>query len=310
MSIRIIILFVLLLTFSFIYCSPNYYTVETFPDSLVKPELCNLSSPGYVCDSDHLLKPFNDTFSGAEYLSEHLRRIRYTTNCSCSDEDRSYGSCQTINPHGYTISVVIIRSIGRSDGMTNVGNVNQTLQVFAEALRRRQNRGQCADDALIIVVDEWKAIHTAVGEVTGKLLTSDVLMRVNQETEQLFAEANYLYGLTFMIDRYGQILQQSVRYPEAKKYWWMIWSRLIGSWLNIFLSFLVLFTFAMLITLISIRFCCNRKQTYTEEGLLTRDPNWSHVINWKRNDEGEAIMASGNADKLIFARICRLLDMF
>lgn len=37
-------------------------------------------------------------------------------------------------------------------------NLNHTLQVFAEMLRRRQNRAQCADDALIVVVTDWNAV--------------------------------------------------------------------------------------------------------------------------------------------------------
>ncbi|EJW72125.1 hypothetical protein WUBG_16970 [Wuchereria bancrofti] len=48
-------------------------------------------------------------------------------------------------------------------------------------LRRRQHRGQCADDALIVAVADWKAVYTSVGEVIGRALTSNVIMRINRE---------------------------------------------------------------------------------------------------------------------------------
>ncbi|VDN82465.1 unnamed protein product [Brugia pahangi] len=263
MSIHIIMIIPLLsLIFPFIYCSSNY-TVETFPDSLVRPDLCNLSSPGFACDPDQLLKRFNHTLSGAEYLSKHLQRIRYATNCPCLEVDKSYGYCPSNNSHGYTISVAIIRSIGmNSDKTMNGEDLNHTIQIFAEMLRRRQNRGQCADDALIVAVADWKAVYTSVGEVIGRALTSNIIMRINREAESLFVNANYLYGLTFMVNRYGQILQHSMQSSEIKS-WWMIWSRIMDSWLNIFLSLIVIISFIILVILVIIRFCCSEKQSYT-----------------------------------------------
>ncbi|VDM93608.1 unnamed protein product [Onchocerca ochengi] len=184
MSIHIIIPF-LSLTFTLIHCSLNY-TIETFPDSLVRSDLCGLNSPGFACDPDQVLKRFNRTFSGAEYLSQHLQQIRYTTNCSCLNEDKSYGHCSAINPHGYTLSIAVLRSIAMNNDTMNSENLNDTLQIFAENLRRQQHRGQCADDALIVVIADRKAVHTSVGEVIGRTLTSNVITRTNREVGKAF----------------------------------------------------------------------------------------------------------------------------
>ncbi|VDO75757.1 unnamed protein product, partial [Onchocerca flexuosa] len=157
MSIRIIIIQnYLLLTFTLIHCSLNY-TIETFPDSLVRSDLCGINSPGFVCDPDRVLARFNRTFSGAEYLSQHLQQIRYATNCSCPNEDKSYGNCTAIDPHGYTLSIAVMRSIEMNNDMMNSGNLNDTFRIFADNLRRRQNRGQCADDVLIVLIADWRA---------------------------------------------------------------------------------------------------------------------------------------------------------
>uniref|UniRef100_A0A1I7VZ82 ANF_receptor domain-containing protein n=1 Tax=Loa loa TaxID=7209 RepID=A0A1I7VZ82_LOALO len=186
--------------------------IETFPDSLIKPDLCNLNAPGLACDPDQLLRRFNQTLSGAEYLSHYLQQIRYATKCPCLKDDNLYGHCSTINPRGYTISIAVMRSIEMiNDDMMNTVSRNRTVQVFAEMLRRRQHRGQCADDALIVAITDWKIVYTSVDEVIGRALTTSAITEVNREAESLFTSANYLYGLTFMVNRYGQILQYSER---------------------------------------------------------------------------------------------------
>ncbi|CAG9538943.1 unnamed protein product [Cercopithifilaria johnstoni] len=154
MSIHIIIPF-LLFIFSLIHCSPKY-TIETYPDSLVEPDLCNLNSPGFACDPDQLLKPFNHTLSGAEYLSQHLRRIRYATNCPCLKKDELYGYCSNVNSHGYTISIAIMKLIAMNNDTMSAENHNHSVQIFAKMLQRQQHRSQCADDALIVAVADWK----------------------------------------------------------------------------------------------------------------------------------------------------------
>ncbi|KAM3716133.1 Protein LST4 [Dirofilaria immitis] len=261
MSIYIIIIIPFLsFTFSLIHRSSNY-TIETFPDSLARPDLCGINSPGFACDPDQLLQRFNHTFSGAEYLSQHLQRIRYATNCSCLEEDRLYGHCSIINPHGYTISIAVMKSIAINNDTMNSKRLIDSLRIFAENLRQRQNRGQCADDALIVAIANWNFVYTSVGEVIGKVLTPSVIARISQEAEPLLSSANYLYGLTFMVDGYGQFLQYSAPDTENKS-WKMIWSSIMSNWLNIFLSLIVLISFVILIVLIVMRFCCNEKQKY------------------------------------------------
>ncbi|VDN06014.1 unnamed protein product [Thelazia callipaeda] len=218
-----------------------HFTVETFPDSLVDPHKCGLSSAGFVCDPDHILKPFSNTLSGAEYLSQYLQQIRYITNCSCIEEDIAYGSCPVIDAHGYTLSIVIMASIDLNTTTTNKEDVNHAVEKLAQALRRRYNRGQCADDALIVVLTDWEVL-----------------------SEPLFAEKNYLYGLTFLVNRYAQLLQFSHR--ESKKiYWWMeLRSRIArSSWLTVLLGLLVIVNFLILFILLIIRCACREKQTYT-----------------------------------------------
>ncbi|VBB27945.1 unnamed protein product [Acanthocheilonema viteae] len=168
------------LIFPLIHCLPDY-TIETFPDSLLRPDLCNLSSPGFACDPDQLLERFNHTLSGAEYLSQHLQRIRNTTDCPCLEEDKLYDYCPIINSHGYTISVAIMKSIEMNSSMINAENRIHTVQTFADMLRQRQNRSQCADDALIVAVTDWKAVYTSLGEVIGRMLTSSIITRITRE---------------------------------------------------------------------------------------------------------------------------------
>ncbi|EFO13067.2 hypothetical protein LOAG_15463 [Loa loa] len=257
-NVIIIIIPFLSLIFPFIHCLPNY-TIETFPDSLIKPDLCNLNAPGLACDPDQLLRRFNQTLSGAEYLSHYLQQIRYATKCPCLKDDNLYGHCSTINPRGYTISIAVMRSIEMiNDDMMNTVSRNRTVQVFAEMLRRRQHRGQCADDALIVAITDWKIVYTSVDEVIGRALTTSAITEVNREAESLFTSANYLYGLTFMVNRYGQILQYSERKSLS-----MIWSLIMNTWLHIFLTSIILITSGILVILLIIRFCCNKKQTYT-----------------------------------------------
>jgi hypothetical protein len=57
-------------------------------------------------------------------------------------------------------------------------NPEQLAEVFAKVLRRRQRRGQCEDDVLIVYSVEDDALYTAVGETARRKLHPDVVTEV------------------------------------------------------------------------------------------------------------------------------------
>ncbi|KAE9546842.1 hypothetical protein FO519_009946, partial [Halicephalobus sp. NKZ332] len=127
-------LFLLLISFceSFLY-----YTPDTYPDSLRNPNACGLRSPGWACDPNLIL---GDNI--AEAMNIISTNIQHNTNCSCENQN------QCSYPHtGFTISVAILEKIKDNDDIINPSTDHKLklAEVFANALRIRQNRGHCGD---------------------------------------------------------------------------------------------------------------------------------------------------------------------
>ncbi|KJH41162.1 hypothetical protein DICVIV_12863 [Dictyocaulus viviparus] len=89
-----------------------------------------------------------DNSDTCHVLSDLLNDVRENTKCSCSPMD--VGQCDD-STHGFTISVVIIRKMMLDITECKPDNIRDVARHFTEALRERQNRGQCNDDLLVVL---------------------------------------------------------------------------------------------------------------------------------------------------------------
>uniref|UniRef100_A0A158P869 Exostosin domain-containing protein n=1 Tax=Angiostrongylus cantonensis TaxID=6313 RepID=A0A158P869_ANGCA len=159
MVTRVIVLLILPRLASTFYA----YTPETFPDSIEQPIACNMHQASFLCDpSNQKILLINENF----YSFPILSLFRPSTRCTCSPMD--VGQCDD-SPRGFTISVAVVRK------MVNLDSIRMAAEEFADALRERQNRGQCNDDVLIFVsVDDHvvKYFSTLIIPVDIVILTT------------------------------------------------------------------------------------------------------------------------------------------
>lgn len=184
------------------------YTPVTYPNSLRDFRLCRVMDPSLACDPNHILNDI-DGKEGIEMLHRDLSMLQETTNCSCTPEDNSLGSCNYPKSQGYTVSVAVLNKV-RDDPSdpTDPQTRQQKVAIFGKDLRLRYYRGQCSDDAFIILSANDSTVWTAVGEVMSRKLTQDLITSVSMVAEEkYFVKKQYTEGLLYMVNQYTEILK-------------------------------------------------------------------------------------------------------
>ncbi|MFH4983588.1 hypothetical protein AB6A40_010297 [Gnathostoma spinigerum] len=201
------------------------------------------------------MKMLNHT--GVTLLSQLTSRIQQTTNCSCLAEDAEFGSCNKLYTQGYTISVAVMRSLKMNASKMDEQSRLEAIRNFADSLRRRLNRGQCDDDALIAVAIDERAVWTSVGKVTERRLSEDHIMAITAQAESLFSKGLYTDGLRYMLESYEKVLQGgtvaiSSTFPWPLPLWVIITAACLG-----------LLLIVLLISIVVLKFCLPRRDHYT-----------------------------------------------
>ena len=185
-----------------------------------------------------------------------LKNVQHNTNCSCENRNQCLTPSQ-----GFTISVAILEKINDDDN----SNVNVTLERrlqlaknFADILRRRQNRGQCEDDILIVLSKLDSVVYTAAGETVAKFLTPEIIKNVEERAVPKLNNNQYFEAVSEIVLSYEDILEGKPVKGDAKEPWyhplplWAVWA--IGG----FLVFLILLIIALII------FCCTKRKRTRE----------------------------------------------
>lgn len=184
-----------------------YYSPDVFPDSYHDLKRCGVTSKSSVCDPDNILGE-----EGVNLLHGITKSIESSTNCSCLPSDTPLGTC-SLEPRGYIISVAVLSKIyvySRSEGIKH-----DLERIFPDALRRKQDRGQCDDDILIVLALKNNVIATSVGSVARRKLHSEVVDKVIELARFRYLDQNeYAKGLHLMIEIFGKVLSGQ-NYLEA-----------------------------------------------------------------------------------------------
>ncbi|KAL3069700.1 hypothetical protein niasHS_015934 [Heterodera schachtii] len=167
-----------------------------------------------VCDPDKLLNDYYDSTSGRisalGLLDAATRHIRRNSECICDTagpQGRAFGHdsvCQQNPPLGFAVSVAVLGKMEVSDEQRRRYRSGAHLPaIFANELRNRLQRGQCADDVLIVLAINDSSTAQA----------------------QFFSRSDYTGGLLYMLDEYGRRLGappfrvEQIKEREAVGWW-------------------------------------------------------------------------------------------
>ncbi|CAD5205506.1 unnamed protein product [Bursaphelenchus okinawaensis] len=175
-----------------------YYSPDTYPDSFRDFRSCGLPWRSLVCDADGVLDE-----EGRLLLDKSTRLIENNTKCGCAPQDGPFGSC--LEDKGYRISVAILDSIFVESSEEVVKE--RLERVFPEALRKKQERGQCDDDIVIVLAVKNRIIATSVGMVARRKLNFEIVDKVTEFAKiRHLDQGEYAKGLNLMIEIFGKVL--------------------------------------------------------------------------------------------------------
>jgi len=258
----------------------NYeeYSPHTYPDSDRDWELCGLSEQGLACDPSSILNFVNNN-SGLLLIEEKLQKIRKNSKCICDDPELQgkfgvksasiFPKCFRESPRGFTISVAVLKKIYEGDLLTQ--SKQHLAMVFSTTLLHRLERGQCNDDAIIVLSVLDSSVWTATGQFIEAILTQEFITNASQRAKHLFMNRDYSNGLLQMIEDFADRLEvsspdikvgEAVKVTEPKHGGWFdehLWSAFpewirkseLKGWtfavlLIIFLLFVVLIVFTVM----------------------------------------------------------------
>ncbi|VDM54629.1 unnamed protein product [Angiostrongylus costaricensis] len=152
------------------------------------------------------------------------------------------GQCDD-SPHGFTISVAVVRKMVVYVMHSNVDTIRMAAEEFADALRERQNRGQCDDDVLIFVSVDDHVVWTSLGSVTKRYLTDSAVNAVTTRAELHIQSGDYMEGILYMVESYTTLLKgESLDLSTGFKWRVPLWLAITtGSGLVIFLLAMTVF---------------------------------------------------------------------
>ncbi|KAI1728338.1 modulator of levamisole receptor-1 domain-containing protein [Ditylenchus destructor] len=205
------------------------YNPDTYPDSKWDWTLCRMPGPSLVCDPNQLLNPTKYGIDGGLALHQALERIQKLTKCNCGSDSESVGFCDTDNPRGYTISIAVLRKIYVDE--PNSKSEEELVSVFANALRNRFSRGQCQDDAFIVLSAEDNSVWTSTGSVLSKKLSPDIITDASRNARSYFVMKDYTGAFLYMINEYGKTLgynSSKQGEEQTNEDWWEnnVWKRI------------------------------------------------------------------------------------
>ncbi|KAE9418203.1 hypothetical protein Angca_000961 [Angiostrongylus cantonensis] len=235
MVTRVIVLLILPRLASTFYA----YTPETFPDSIEQPIACNMHQASFLCDPSNVLSKGNLTANHI-LLSNSLIEVRESTRCTCSPMD--VGQCDD-SPRGFTISVAVVRKMVLDVMHSNLDSIRMAAEEFADALRERQNRGQCNDDVLIFVSVDDHVVKYFSTLIIPVFLVSVNVWETLPVSESYIQSSDYVEGILYMVESYATLLKgESLDLSTGYKWRIPLWLAItIGSGLVTLLLAMTIF---------------------------------------------------------------------
>uniref|UniRef100_A0A7E4W3Z0 Secreted protein n=1 Tax=Panagrellus redivivus TaxID=6233 RepID=A0A7E4W3Z0_PANRE len=194
----------------------DYYTPDTYPNSLKDYKTCGLSQPGFVCDPNGLLGV--GIPNRADGLDILVRQILAETNCSCVDKNYC-----NLDGRGFTVSVAILKHIHTdgSDTELDAAIRSRLMSNFGNALRNKQNRGQCDDDILIVLSSSEASIYTAMSNTTSEhYLHPEDVADINNEAYDSFKDGKFVVATAKLLNGYKEALKGTRKSSDGKSHWY------------------------------------------------------------------------------------------
>ncbi|GMR59803.1 hypothetical protein PMAYCL1PPCAC_29998, partial [Pristionchus mayeri] len=233
------------------------YTPQSYPDSISDFAACQMPGESFLCDPNRILD--GNVTEAHRQLDHSLNSIRSTTQCACTAADANFGVCK--GEGGYTVSLALVDKIALDANNDNkVDRINAAMK-FANTLRGIQDRGQCDDDILVFLSREDQVMWTSTGDVAGRALTVELINEVTLNAETYFVRGEYTAGLSYTLDKYGQILrgEQVDLTPPSGWYWpFPLWAVIT---IGVVLGLVALALLALSIYGCT-RCCCTEKDEY------------------------------------------------
>uniref|UniRef100_A0A915CWE4 TPM domain-containing protein n=1 Tax=Ditylenchus dipsaci TaxID=166011 RepID=A0A915CWE4_9BILA len=183
-----------------------------------------------VCDPNQLLNPAADGTDGVLKLHEALQHLRTASNCSCGS---TVGVCDSSDPHGYTLSVAILKKILVDPRSSRT--IEELISVFANALRNRFSRGQCQDDAWLVFSVDDGAVWTSTGPNIAEKLTPEFITSVSRDSQEYFSRNDHTGALLYIVNQYSQklgVVPNLGRNVQIEDSWWErnVWNNVPETW--------------------------------------------------------------------------------
>ncbi|CAD5208304.1 unnamed protein product [Bursaphelenchus xylophilus] len=232
----------------FWYCSSirfPYYSPDAYPDSERDFSLCRMPWRSLVCDPNEILSE-----EGLLQLDRSTKFILNKTKCPCASYDSPMGYCT--KETGYSISIAVLDSIYVESSELVIKE--RLERIFPEALRRKQSRGQCDDDILIVLAVKNRIVATSVGSVARRKLNYEIVDKVTELAKfRYFDDGDYARGLNLMVEIFGKVLAGEnyleVLPSKVERLYFYKLKNLFPSW-PIWLTFLVLVGIPAIVVLI------------------------------------------------------------
>ena len=104
--------------------------------------------------------------------------------------------------------------------------------IFAAELKNRLKRGQCNDDALIVLAINDSSIRTSTGGVAATLMSPSFILNTSHIAQKFFARRDFTRGLLHMIDQFAAKLGAPPR-PSSEPDGWFdqhFWTFFPKAW--------------------------------------------------------------------------------
>uniref|UniRef100_A0A7E4W255 Uncharacterized protein n=1 Tax=Panagrellus redivivus TaxID=6233 RepID=A0A7E4W255_PANRE len=234
-----------------------YYTPETYPDSLKDYAACGLSQPGYICDPNKLL---GISSNRANSYDSALRRIMAETECPCADSTKCYAESR-----GFTVSFALLENIYNEEYQKILdpeARISQ-LSTFAKALRKKQRRGQCDDDILVVISTSDSVIFTETSNGTSfNHLSPEDVEAINAKA---FLLGRVHLAVNYISEEYKEILKGNPRpKPVAQSdFGGFVLPKFTETQLLIAVGTQMIVIFGLFIGMIVSCYFCLRRTVYT-----------------------------------------------
>ncbi|KAE9553891.1 hypothetical protein FO519_002880 [Halicephalobus sp. NKZ332] len=173
------------------------WTPLTYPDPRTNFTVCNTWQNSTLCDPDHIL---TDQWR-AEINSNINRQIEKLKNANILYTDTAPPECHDNSTEGVQIFVILAKRIQTANNQTIT---NQELIDFGDKLAAEFGLTEqvCKNYLLLIGVEAAKTAYTRTGK--DLKLPEDLMVRIYNQSENVFKEKNYMEGLNKMIDEIGE----------------------------------------------------------------------------------------------------------